>query len=477
MNRRYLFITLFIVLLSGCGSLAPKYQRPAFDMPNSWKVENQDKEQEKSLKVWWNQYHDPVLEKLIEEALASNSDLMRVGARMQQAQAQYDFASSNRLPLLGATGSATRSALDAPNNPLLSDKPGHLAFLGGVLSYELDLWGKLANAGQAAKATLLAASYNRDGVRLSVASAAAQLYFNILALDADISITRDAIHSRQEAYNLAKKQYDYEAINGLVLHQSEAELEATRTQLPNLLEQKDRAESALSVLLGRSPQEIIEGIIVQGTEIEKIPVPPVTPDILPSLLLERRPDIAAAEEILIAGHFNIGVARAAYFPTISLSGLLGVGNVDIGNIYDGTVRTWQVGGKLAGPLIDFGRTKAGVDLAIAKNQESIISYKNIVRNAFKEVKDALSSQENSHNEEQFQASEERSVREALRLANLRYAAGYSSYIEVLDCERTLYAAQLGLVTARLKRLKASVNLYKALGGGWLKEDEKTSSVH
>ncbi len=471
MKSRYLAACVLALLLSGCSWLAPKYQRPAVDLPQSWTAKNQpETHQQKPLKNWWRQYHDPVLPKLIGESLVNNGDLALAVARLQQARAQYDYAVGNQFPLIGAAGLASRTRLDGGNSPILPDKPGHSAFIGGVVSYELDLWGKLASASRAAKATLLAADYNQDAVRLSVAAATAQLYFTLLALDADIEITRDAIRSREESYNLVKKQYDCEAVNGLVLRQSEAELEATRAQLPNLIEQKGKAESSLSILMGRSPREIVEGGVARGSDIGRLPVPPVTPDALPSALLERRPDIAAAEEALIAGNFNIGVARAAYFPTISLSSLLGVADVDIENIYSGTLRTWQMGAGLAGPVFDFGRTTAGVDLATAKNQELLASYKNGVRSAFKEVKDALSAQENSLQQEQAQAQEEKAVREALRLANLRYTAGYSSYIEVLDAERNHYAAQIGLIAAKLKRLNASVDLYKAVGGGWARSE-------
>ena len=418
------------------------------------------------MKDWWKEYRDPALQILVEEALANNGDLDVAAARVQQAQAQYKYAFGNQFPLLSAGGIATRSKLGFPNNFLLTNKPVNLSFFGGMLSYEVDLWGKLASASQAAKAALLATGYNRDAVKLAIASATAQLYFNILALDADIRITQDTIRSREESYQIVKQQYDREATNGLVLRQSEAELESTRARLPKLLEQKDKAESSLSVLLGRSPRDVIEGRITRGAGIDALPVPPVTPVKLPSTLLERRPDIAAAEEALIASNFNIGVARAAYFPTISLSKLLGISNVDIQNLYRGTMTGWLMGATLAGPVIDFGRTGSGVDLALAKKQELVASYKNAVRSAFKDVKDALSEQTNSQNEEQAQAKEEKAVKEALRLATIRYMSGYSSYIEVLDAQRNLYGAQIGLIATKLKRLNASVNLYKALGGGW-----------
>ncbi len=465
MKNRIVIAPVLLLFLSGCAWLAPDYNRPSVVMPEKWAAEKQNAGKEESLKEWWKGYNDPILRKLIEEALANNGDLSIAAARVQEAEAQYNYVFANRLPLLSATGLATRSKLDFQNNPLLSNKPSNLGFFGGMLSWELDLWGKLASASEANKAAFLATGYNRDAVKLAVASSAARLYFNILALDANIKITQDTIHSREESYNIIKKQFESEATNELVLKQSEAEMEATRAQLSKLLEQKDKAESSLAVLLGRSPKDIIEGRIARGAEIDALPVPPLTPGDLPSTLLERRPDIAAAEQALIASNFNIGVARAAYFPTISLSSLLGISSIDVANLYNGTMRAWSMGATLAGPVIDFGRVDSGVDMALAKNQELLASYKNAVRSAFKDVKDALSEQTHSATEEQAQAKNEKAVKEALRLANLRYSSGYSSYIEVLDAERNLYSAQIALIASKLNRLNASVDLYKALGGG------------
>jgi multidrug efflux system outer membrane protein len=462
-----LYMTVLMALaLSGCTWLSPTYQRPELDLPEpTYSIEYRDKRTHERLIGWWQEYQDPVLQQLIDRALTQSDDIVLGAARLKQARSLYDYAYSNQFPLLSTAGFSTRTDLDFKGSNLLPDKPANLSFIGGMLSYEVDLWGKLASANQAAKASFLAAGHNQDAVRLSVASAAAQLYFNILALNADIKITQDTIVSREESYKLYKVQYEHELANGLVLRQSKAELDSTRAQLPTLLEQKDKAESSLAVLLGYSPREIMGAGITPGKELDAMPVPPLAPAELPSNLLERRPDIAAAEQALIASNFNIGVARAAFFPTISLSSLYGVSSMDIQNIYNGTGPAWQLGSSLAGPVIDFGRTASGVELAKARNQEQLAVYKNSVRTAFKEVKDALSAQVHSRDEEQALADEEREVKEALRLANLRYAAGLSSYIEVLDAERNLYSVQIALVATKLKRLNASVNLYKALGGG------------
>lgn len=466
MKYKLCMTALLILALSGCSWLSPTYQRPELDLPvPTSSSQNRDQRTHERLVGWWQEYNDPVLHRLIDRALAQSDDIALAAARLKQARSLYDYAYSNQFPLLSIAGVGTRTKVDFKDSTLLSDKPANLSFIGGLLSYEVDLWGKLASANQAAKASFLAAGHNQDAVRLSVASATAQLYFNILALNADIKITRDTIVSREESYKLYKVQYEHELVNGLVLRQSKAELDSTRAQLPTMLEQKDKAESSLAVLLGYSPREIMGAGITPGMELDAMPVPPFAPAELPSNLLERRPDIAAAEQALIASNFNIGVARAAFFPTISLSSLYGVSSMDIQNLYNGSGAAWQLGSSLAGPIIDFGRTASGVELAKARNQEQLAVYKNSVRTAFKEVKDALSAQVHSRDEEQALADEEREVKEALRLANLRYAAGLSSYIEVLDAERNLYSVQIALVAAKLKRLNASVNLYKALGGG------------
>lgn len=466
MKYKLCMTALLALALSGCSWLAPKYQRPELELPvPTSSSENRNKNTHERLVGWWQEYNDPVLQQLIDRALAQSDDIALVAARLKQARSLYDYAYSNQFPLLSIAGVGTRTKVDFKDSTLLSDKPANLSFIGGMLSYEVDLWGKLASANQAAKASFLAAGYNQDAVRLSVASATAQLYFNILALNADIKITRDTIVSREESYKLYKVQYEHELVNGLVLRQSKAELDSTRAQLPTMLEQKEKAESSLAVLLGYSPREIMGADITPGKELDAMPVPPFSPAELPSNLLERRPDIAAAEQALIASNFNIGVARAAFFPTISLSSLYGVSSMDIQNLYNGSGAAWQLGSSLAGPVIDFGRTSSGVELAKARNQEQLAVYKNSVRTAFKEVKDALSAQMHARDEEQALADEEREVKEALQLANLRYAAGLSSYIEVLDAERNLYSVQIALVAAKLKRLNASVNLYKALGGG------------
>jgi len=454
-------LALIPLLVNSCAWLAPDYQRPEMALPGAWfGVSGQPGGMTGA--AWWKNYQDPALDRLVDESLAHNGDLALAGARLRQARATYDFAFANQFPLLSLGGNASRSRL----SPFYTEQKTNLGALGGLLTYELDIWGRQASAREATRSAMTATQFRQDALRLSVSAATAQLYFSLMALDADIRITEETIRSREESYAIVRKQFEREAANGLVLRQSEAEMEGTRARLAQLLIERDKAETSLSVLLGRPPREIIEGQIERGAEIAALPASPVMPDDLPSTLLERRPDIASAEAALIASNFKIGIARAAYFPQITLSSLLGISSVDVQSVFNSTMRTWQLGASMAGPVLDFGRTSSGVDLAKEEFQELLEGYKNTIRTAFKEVRDALSEQVHTQSEEEARVREEQALQEALRLANLRYAAGYSSYIEVLDAQRSLYSAQIALVAVKRARLNASVNMHKALGGGW-----------
>ncbi len=459
--------------LPGCTWLVPDYQRPAFDMPDKWpSAEAAQLEKETALQHWWQSYQDPALIQLITEALVGNSEVAVASARLMQAKAQYDYATANRLPMVGLLGLESRSKFDFDANPLLSDKPGNSGFIGGVLVYEVDLWGKQASAQGASSALYRGHSYYRDAVQLSVSAATAQLYFNILALEEIRHIMQDLAHTQEELHRLKAQQFEVGAVPEISLRTSEAELAAQTAEISKISDQLERAEGALATLLGRSPQQILMAQPERGKNLDSLPIPPVTPDDLPSDLLVRRPDIAALEQMLIASNFNIGYARAAYFPTISLSGLLGVTHLDIDNIYKGSVRTWELGGDIVGPLADFGRTGSGVDLALARNQEQLAHYKAGVQTAFNEVRNALSSQRNLQIFATEQRKKETAMNEALNLINQRFSLGFSSYIEVLSMQRSWHEARLAMVTARLGRLNASVDLFKALGGGWRMPGEK-----
>ena len=453
--------------LAGCTWLAPEYRQPSFDMPEKWPAATTAQKKEQiAAGEWWKNYRDPVLEKLITEAVGGNSELAIASARLLQAKAQYDYATANRLPMLGFAGLASRSQFDFDKNLLLSDKPSNIGFLGGLVAYEADLWGKQANAQEAAGAVYRGQSYGRDALRLSISAATAQLYFNILALDESLALMRKLVQTQQRLHQLTRDKFEAGAVPEITLRTSEAELAARTAELAKIASERDRAEGSLATLLGRSPRQILAARLESGKTLASLPASPVTPADLPSELLRRRPDVAAMEQLLIASNFNIGMARAAYFPTISLSGLLGVTDLDIANIYKGPVRTWDLGASLVGPLVDFGRTASGVELARASREEQLARYKASVRTAFKEVREALLSQEHAGTFAAEQEKRKMALGEALKLVNQRFSLGFASYPDVLPVERSLHEAELAAVAAKLDRLIVSVDLYKALGGGW-----------
>lgn len=466
MNKSPLLLLLFV---SGCGFLGADYDRPALPLPDRWQGTDRLCVVPPPLSGWWQSFGDVKLNALIEEGLAANDDLAMAAARVAEARAQLDLRHAYFFPEIDAEGnvSRTRNSGRARFGGFSSvSKPFNNFGLSAVLNYEINLWGKITYASDAARARLLASEASRDAVRLAVASDIAAGYFNLRMLAAQMVITDNTIRARQAAYDYREKQYRHGAIDALTLRQSESELAATRTQKPPLKQALAEQQTALAFLLGRDPKTMATVSIMPADPAAALPAPPVWPTDLPSTLLNRRPDIQAAEQALIAANAEIGAARADYFPTVSLSSLIGLASSQTSQVLQASARRWQVGGDLSMPLLDFGRTSANVDTAIARKDQALAAYAQTVRLAFKETLDAMYARQTARDSAQAQEALAAASGETLRLADLRYKAGYSSQLEMLDAQRTLYQAQLGLVSAEHAQLIAAVNLFKALGGGW-----------
>lgn len=462
-------VFLLPLLLGGCAWLAPHYKRPEVALPKTWDgvgtVARDDRE-------WWQRYGDPVLDQLESEAQQRSDDIALAKTSLSQAQAQYSYAFANQLPSISVAGSdaygkfadgkvrAMGQSFQFPN------KTSNFGFVGGMLNYELDLWGKNASLSQAAKAGVKGAVYAQDAARLSVAAGVAKLYFSLRALDRNVAILKDSIRTQDEILALVQHQYDVGAVDALLLQDATERRDTVHAALPDMEDQRNNAESALSVLVGRSPQELIQTGIARGQEIDNLKVPDPTPSVLPSELLERRPDIAMHEQMLIASNFNIGYARAAYFPSISLASLAGVNNIDIDNLYRATSRSWTLGAAMAAPVLDFGRTQSGVKLAKANKNQQVTLYQQSIRTAFKEVRDALLAQKTASERDADNIARDEAAQQKLHLTTLRLNQGYASQIDVLAAQSTVQLAELSRVKARLQRLDASVDLYKATGGGF-----------
>ena len=465
-----------LVLLAGC-TVGPDYERPQTELPARWSAAPSANVTDEAVDAaamsktsvqpdWWRRFDDPVLTALVERALTANEDIQLAAARVAEARANLSFTRADRLPSLGAEASASRVRSSGDLTSPTVDRTANDFRLASVLSYEVDLWGRLARSNEAARATLLSTRAARDAVRLAVASDTALTYFNLRSLDEQLAIAERTVTSRSESLDLQQSQFDAGAVTELELRQAQAELAAAQAQVPQLRRARDEQVNALAVLLGSSPRAIIEDAMPRGLEIDQLPVPPLRPDQQPAALLERRPDIRDAEQQLRAANAEIGVARAAYFPTLSLSALLGLESLELDRLFSGGTGTWQLLGNSSAPIFDFGRTEANVRAAEARREQAQSTYRGTVRTAFREVADAVGAQQTTTERLEAETRQVQTRRDTLRLARRRYDAGYSSYLEVLDAQRTLFQSELDRVTAQSERLAATVDLYKALGGGW-----------
>jgi multidrug efflux system outer membrane protein len=416
---------------------------------------------------WWTLFGDPALDGLVAEALAANQDLAAAAARVEEARALAGIARADQLPQVTGTvtGSRTRLSAETLNLPPEIDIPLEIDRFRAAanLSYELDFWGRLRRTTEAARAELLASEEGRRNVALGLVSEVAAAYFDLLALDQQLAITRGTLGSRGESVRLQRLRFDAGTISGLDLAQAEAELAATEANVPALERQVRQTEDRLAVLLGR-----IGGTVGRGGALDGV-APPAVPVGLPSQLLARRPDVLAAEQRLVAANARIGAARAAYFPAISLTGYAGSESAELSSLFASGTGVWQAALGLVEPIFNAGKTRRQVEAAQARERQALAGYTKAVQTAFAEVEDALVARSTGAAEREILSRQVDALVRAHRLAGVRYEAGESSYFEVLDAERTLFRAELELARARRAELAAAVNLFKALGGGWSEE--------
>ena len=339
--------------------------------------------------------------------------------------------------------------------------------LSAVLSFELDLWGRARDADRRALAQLFAVKANRDMVRLSLVANVAESYFGILTLNNQVQISQNTLKSRTENYEYRKKEFEVGKISEIDMQQARSEMASVRAQLQSLLMEQSSAQSAFLILLGRDGAEVFANAL--PTEPQTLPNPPSIEAGLPSTILEKRPDIEAAEQNLKAANFNIGIARSAYFPTISLTGLFGYASPQLNELIRNSNSTWNFGGNFVGNLLDFGRTSANVDYAKSQYEEMLLTYGQTLRTAFGEVRTSLFNYQMTGEKLGSLDEQVMALRRTLELANLRYGEGYTNYLEVLSTQSALFGAELSQQSAQLESLSAVISLYKAFGGGWDKE--------
>ena len=446
--------------LGGCASTptAP----PKLDLPTATDTDP-------NLERWWTAFNDTTLTALVEEALANNLDLKAALARIELAKAQVLLAQSAQFPTVDLDVNAYRSrATQVGSNPL---PPGYSAYttdylVGLQASYEVDLWGKYRTTTAAAQNDLLASEYGRETVRTMVAAQVAQTYFALLAADAELIVLQDTLKTRDETVELQRDRYQAGVIGDYDFVQAEAERAAVASDIALAQRVDAQYESALAVVLGRSPREVFDPRVTRDVETVRLLAVPTIPSGLPSNLLERRPDIKSVEKQLAAANQRIDAARADYFPSLSLTGEYGSEAGLLKNLFTGPAVIWSIAGALAQPLIGLQGIEANVLAKTANRDAVVVQYQQTVQGAFKDVHDALVASETTRNALAAQTVRKNKLTQALELSNLRYTSGYSPYLEVLDTQRLLLQAQtLQIFAARDVRL-AAVDLAKALGGGW-----------
>ena len=458
---RWIFVGGCLGLLCGCVQ-GPDYVKPAVEVPGSYRFANQSYElaSSETQGEWWAGFGDRYLDDLVHESLVNNRDLRIAAARVDEFAAILAGTRSQAFPQIGYGLNAGRARASEEKIPDLVDplSSSFSALLSA--SWEIDLWGRIRRETESARANLLASEEAQRGVTLTLISSVIVGYVTLLDLDEQLRVTQATIEGRRKNVDIFEKRLAGGWISEFEMSQVRGEYEAAVAQQPAVQQAIAVQENALSVLVGRNP-----GPIARASSLEGLGSPAV-PAGLPSELLARRPDILQAEQTLIASNAQIGVARALFFPSISLTGVFGFASSSLGALFSGPARTWSFTGDVAGPIYTGGGLTAAVDQAEARRDQSLANYELVIQNAFRDVEDSLADLRHSAQVRETVERRVATLRRGVELANERYENGYTDYLEVLDTERSLFSAELQLASARGDYERALVNLYRALGGDW-----------
>ena len=448
-----------VLLLAGC-LMGPNYKQPELDLPTGQAADNFSIFTNAQ---WWTVFDDEVLNQLETEALAYNKDLQAAVARVDEARAAVGIATADQLPSLSAAAESGRAGSKAGSGE--SQSTANVS-----VSFELDLWGKYRRLSEAARAQLLASEAARDTVRLTLTADVAKNYFALRMLDAQLEIAQRTLKARQENVRIYTSRYKNGYSTEVDLKRVEANMASVQAQEQQLRLKISQTETALSVLVGKSPRQIAEGATPRGKKLAEITLIPNVPEGLPSDLLARRPDVRSAEGRLIAANANIGAARAAYFPSIPLTASAGYASGALNNLFTGSSGVWAIGGQLLAPIFEGGKIRAQNKQAEAQYREMLATYEKTVQGAFKETLDALSA--NRINREIFESYNQQTVamQRSYDLTKKQEDAGLTGVTDLLSVEENLLSAEMNLASARNDELAAVVNLSKALGGGWNVQD-------
>ncbi|WJZ75953.1 efflux transporter outer membrane subunit [Paraburkholderia sabiae] len=468
------FVCVFgVFALSGC-LLGPNYSRPQVEVPATYRFPD-NYASDVANTEWWKQFDDPVLNDLITTALANNNDVKVAAARVDQFLGQFVTTRAALLPHVDAGFDAERQRIST-TSPLFSNitSPVFNSYqLALSASWEIDLFGHNRRLTEAARASLLSTEEAKRGTILTLVSSVASSYINLRSLDRQLEIAKATTSSRAESVHVFELRFKGGEVSQMELAQSQSEYEDSRSRIPQIESQIAQQEDALSVLLGRNP-----GDILRGRALGELAAPAV-PAGLPSDLLERRPDLRQAEQDLVSANAQIGAAKALYFPQISITGLLGTQSGQFSKLFTGPARVWSFAGSVTQPIFEGGAIAGQVKQAEAVQQQALYSYRKAIQVAFQEVDDALISSQKLREQFDIQGRQVEALATYAHMARLRYEGGYTSYIEVLDAERSLFNAQLSQTQTQAGVLVSYVSLYKAMGGGWIitAEGMTTTQAH
>jgi multidrug efflux system outer membrane protein len=466
-----IYVLLAAMFLSGC-QIWPDYQRPKVDVPAQYvQSDQQAGSQSMVANNWWTLYQDSVLTGLIESALQNNKDIKLAVARIEEADAVMQEVGAFLLPQINLEGAARKTRVtEAGAFPVFAANPrDNFNFAFGT-NFELDFWGKLRRSKESAKAQAMSTRYAKDTVALSLTGLVASNYLTLRSLESQITLAEDNLKSRNDSLALTKRRLEGGVASALDVHQAQVASSNLSAQIADLNRLRSLSLHQLALLTG-DLNLAVTGLKVSEANINTLPIPPVPPTGLPSALLESRPDVRQAEEQMVAANANIAVAKAALYPSISLTANLGGESLALGDVLKSAARIWTGGVGLNLPIFDAGRLDAKVDQASAKQKQALANYEGAIQTAFREVNDALVNLRQYTEREQALFVSQNEAKKALTISENRYQSGYSSYIEVLDAQRAYNESGLAFVQSRQARLTASVDLFKALGGGWKSADK------
>ena len=448
-------------VLSAC-TMMPKYEQPQVAVADTFKYGTAETGIQASSLGWQDYFADPRLHRLIDIALARNTDLRTAVLNAEIYRRQYMIARNDLLPSLTANGSATRSRtaqdLSARGNAYTSEAYN----VGlGVTAYEVDLFGRVRSNSEAALQGYFNSASVRDAAHLTLVASVAKAYFNERYAEESMALASRVLKTREATYGLSQLRHKAGVISAIDLRQQEALIESAKADHAAAVQRREQARNALAMLINQPlPEDLPQGLpLSRQFKVSSLPAG------LSSDILLNRPDVRAAEFALKQANANIGAARAAFFPAIRLTGSLGTASTDFGNLFQGANRTWSFGPSISLPIFDWGTNKANLDVTKLRQQAQIVAYEAAVQSAFQDVSDALVAREQLETRHAALAKQSRAYADSLRLINLRYRHGVSSALDLLDAERSSYSADTGLLAAQLTRLENMADLYKALGGG------------